>query len=67
MTEEVMKTITLEVVREKMLHHIHQVILLHFEYAAGFSSNQIEYVCQRITYRNSTMKFDFKWNLFAQI
>ncbi|AQK50159.1 GTP-binding protein ERG [Zea mays] len=26
MTEEVMKTITLEVVREKMLHHIHQEI-----------------------------------------
>nr|CAB3482407.1 unnamed protein product [Digitaria exilis] len=29
MTEEVMKTISLEVVREKMLHHIHQVIPLH--------------------------------------
>jgi hypothetical protein len=29
MTEEVMKTISLEVVREKMLDHIHQVILLN--------------------------------------
>lgn len=29
MTEEVMKTISLEVVREKMLDHIHQVILIN--------------------------------------
>jgi hypothetical protein len=49
MTEEVMKTISLEVVREKMLHHIHQVIPLHFEYATWFSLIQMEYVCQLMT------------------
>ena len=29
MTEEVMKTISLEVVREKMLDHIHQVTIIN--------------------------------------
>jgi len=28
MSEEIMKTIALEVVREKMLDHIHQVVLI---------------------------------------
>lgn len=68
MTEEVMKTISLEVVREKMLHHIHQVIPLHFEYATWFSLIQMECVCQLMTcYTNSIMKFEFKWNLCAHV
>jgi hypothetical protein len=60
MTEEVMKTISLEVVREKMLHHIHQVIpfisVVEFGTLISVDFFQMEFICLWVSFcRKSPM------------